>query len=55
MTSTRTTITNNEEAKGSLIHCFGRCIEIILEQLQLLVYMFRPHVFVITNSYCCFF
>ena len=56
VTSTRTTITNNEEAQGSILYCLnGQSMEIILDQFQLLLHMFCPHVFVVTNSYCCFF
>ena len=56
MTSTRTTITNTEETKRSLLYCLnGRSMKIILDQFQLLAHMFCPHVFVVTNSYCCFF
>ena len=54
--STRTTITNTEEVKGSLLYCLnGRSMEFILDQIRLLVNMFCSHVFVVTNSYCCFF
>ena len=44
VTSTRTTTINNEEAMGSLLHCFGRSIEIILDWFQLLVHIF-VHIF----------
>ena len=54
------TITNNKKLKGSLLHCLnGRIMKNILDlinlQFYLLVHMFCPHVFVATNSYCCFF
>ena len=44
VTSTDMTIANNEEAKGSFFHCFGRSMEIILNQFQLFVHIFSPHV-----------
>ena len=36
----RTTTIKNEEAMGSLLHCFGRSMEFILDWFQLLVHAF---------------
>ena len=51
----RTTIKNNENAKGSLFYCLGRSMEIILDQFLLFVHMFCPHIFVVTIVILAFF